>query len=213
MLLKEEATRVALLLALFILPVSAAFAQQPEAQPESKVKPTAHVYARELRGYKVERVKVEIKQSPDDRAGARPSPDVEALIQFGEPRIVSTTAKGLTLEVPVTLAAVKQEGQVHFLTFEDMVVNGMPVTVEDYEYRFNLPTQRPVRLAEPVRLHVTTANAMLMALGQGSKPTESWPVTGRVYVFGRFKKFWIGFKRVVPVELSLSLRNPLKKKM
>jgi hypothetical protein len=39
-----------------------------------------------------------------------------------------------------------------------------------------------------------------------------WPVTGRVYVFGRFKKFLFSFKRVVPVELSLTLPNPLKSK-
>ena len=215
MLLKQEAQRVALLLALFVI-APAASAQQPDAKPESQVKPTAHVYAKEMRGYKVERVKVELKQSPGSSVGdqgASPPPDAVALIHFGEPRIVSTTAQGLTLEVPVTLAAVKQEGQVHFLTFEDMIVNGVPVTVEDYEYRFNLPTRRPVMLAEPVRLHITTANALLIALGGGSKPQETWPVTGRVYVFGRFKKFWIGFKRVVPVELSLSLPNPLKKKM
>jgi len=41
-------------------------------------------------------------------------------------------------------------------------------------------------------------------------------VTGRVYVFGRFKKKILGistnFKRVVPVELNLTMRNPLKEK-
>ena len=54
-LLKQEAQRVALLLALFVI-APATFAQQPDPQPESKVKPTAHVYAKEMRGYKVERV-------------------------------------------------------------------------------------------------------------------------------------------------------------
>ena len=184
------------------------------AKPESKVGSSGHVYANEIRGYKVERVRVEIKQSPDSGTGdqgAGPPPDVHALIQFGEPRIVKTTPQGMTLEVPLTLAAVKQAGQVHFLTFEDMVVNGVPVTVEDYDYRFNLPNKQSVRLAEPIRIFVTTANAMLGALGEWGKPKELWPVTGRVYVFGSFKKYFFSFKRVVPVELNLTLPNPLKK--
>jgi hypothetical protein len=199
-------TWVALLALLFLL-VPAALAQQPDA------KPTAHVYPNEMRGYKLERVHVEIKQ-PDakQREGStRPAPDVEALIQFGDPHLLKTTALGMVLEVPITLAAVKQQGQVHLLTFEDMVVNGIPVTVEDYDYRFNLPNQRSVRLAEPIHIFISTANAMRGALGEWSKPKENWPVTGRVYVFGRFKQYFFSFKRVVPVELSLTLPNPLKK--
>ena len=205
---------LAALVALLILLVHAAPAQQPTAKPESKAGSSGHVYADEIRGYKVERVRVEIKQSPDSGTGdqgAGTPPDVHALIQFGEPRIVKTTPQGMTLEVPLTLAAVKQAGQVHFLTFEDMIVNGVPVTVEDYDYRFNLPNKQSVRLAEPIRIFVTTANAMLGALGEWGKPKELWPVTGRVYVFGRFKKYFFSFKRVVPVELNLTLPNPLKK--
>jgi hypothetical protein len=49
------------------------------------------------------------------------------------------------------------------------------------------------------------------ALGEWNDAKALWPVTGRVYVFGQFKKFIFKFKRVVPVELSLSLPNPLLK--
>jgi hypothetical protein len=203
-------------LALLILVAPAAFAQQPDVKTESKGKPaatTAHVYPLKIRGYRVEQVKVEIKQSPGQvDKGSALSPEADALIHFGEARIVSSTPLGITLEVPVTIAAVKQGGHVDFLTFEDMVVNGTPVTIKDYEHRFNLPNNQPVKLAEPVSLFISTANALLGALGEWSKPKETWPVTGRVYVFGRFTKFFFAFKRVVPVELSLSLPNPLKNK-
>lgn len=209
------AALVLLVLLLLLLLAPASFAQQPDAKIASKAKPTPHVYPEKIRGYTVEQAKVEIRKSPDSKGGDRDasaSTGADALIEFGEPRIVSTTPMGMTFEVPVTIAAVKQGGYVEFLTFEDMVVNGTPVTIKDYEHRFNLPNKQPVMLAEPVSLYISTANALLGALGEWSKPKETWPVTGRVYVFGRFKKFFFAFKRVVPVELSLSLPNPLKNK-
>jgi len=42
-----------------------------------------------------------------------------------------------------------------------------------------------------------------------ASPRTNWPVTGVAYVFGRFKKSLFKFKRVVPVELELQIRNPL----
>lgn len=173
--------------------------------------PAPRDYPKEMRGYKLERAKVEIKRQKDN-GDANASPDVDALIQFGEARVVSTTPLGITLEVPVTVAAVKQGGRVDFLTFEDMIVNGTPVTVEDYMHPFDLPNKRAVALPQPIRLFISTPRALLGALGEWSKPKDLWPVTGRVYVFGRFKKFLFNFKRVVPVELSVSLPNPLKDK-
>jgi hypothetical protein len=53
---------------------------------------------------------------------------------------------------------------------------------------------------------------LLGALGDWNTSKDVWPVTGRVYVFGRFKKFLFSFKRVVPVELNLSLPNPMRNK-
>jgi hypothetical protein len=51
---------------------------------------------------------------------------------------------------------------------------------------------------------------MLAALGDWSDSKETWPVTGRVYVFGKFKKSVFTFKRVIPVELKATMQNPLK---
>jgi hypothetical protein len=132
------------------------------------------------------------------------------LIQFGEPRVVRVTPLGLTLEVPITIAPVKQGGHVDFLTFEEMVVNGTPVTVDEYDHPFELPNKNPLTLREPVRLFISAPRILLGALDEWGNSKEVWPVTGRVYVFGRFKKFLFKFKRAVPIELSLSLSNPLR---
>lgn len=217
----------ALLITLAILScIPTALAQQTDTKPDAS-NASARSYPKEIRGYKVERAKVEIKKSKDekndkasngkasdkasDEAADVASTDADALIQFGEPSVARMTPLGITLEVPVTVAAVKQKGHVDFLTFEDMVVNGINVTIEDYHHPFDLPTDKPTQLPQPVRLFISTTSAVMGALGEWNDSKPNWPVTGRVYVFGQFKKFLFKFKRVVPVELSLSLPNPLLK--
>ena len=184
-----------------------AFAQRPAAGSSHE-----RDYPKEIRGYKVERAEVELKrrraESVDAVDGAEAGP---ALITLGEPKVTSVSPLGVYLEVPVTVAAVKQGGRVDFLTFEDMVVNGTPVTVNEYRHPFELPNDRPVTLSEPIQIYVSTPRVLWGALGEWTDPKEVWPVTGRVYVFGHFKKFLFKFKRVVPVELDLTFKNPLKK--
>lgn len=187
---------------------SLAFAQQPAASSSH-----AHTYPKEIRGYKVELAEVELKKrSAKEESRLDADEAQETLIKLGEPKVTSISPLGIHLEVPVTVAAVKQGGRVDFLTFEDMIVNGTPVTINEYHHSFELPNDRPVTLPDPVTLHISTPRVLFGALGEWSKPQDIWPVTGRVYVFGRFKKFLFKFKRVVPVELSLSFRNPLRRK-
>lgn len=190
------------------------FAQQPSAKSSSShPKTSGRKYPKEIRGYKVELANVEIKKQDakgkDNKTDER---NAETLIQLGEPHVTSLSPLGISLEVPVTVAAIKQGGRVDFLTFEDMTVNGTTVTINEYQHSFDLPTSKPVTLPEPVSIYISTPRALLGALGEWSQPKDIWPVTGRVYVFGRFKKFLFKFKRVVPVELDLSFQNPLKSK-
>jgi hypothetical protein len=179
------------------------------------------VYPKEIRGYKLERAKVEVKRPktpPPESAdaanvkgnsAASDENGADALVEIGEPSVARVTPLGVTIEVPVTVAAVKQGGRVDFLVFEDMLVNGTPVTIEEYQHSFDIPNDHPRQLPRPVRLFISTPRTVLGALGELTNTKESWPVTGRVYVFGRFKKFLFKFKRVVPIELDLSLPNPL----
>lgn len=188
-------------------------------------------YPKEIRGYKVERTVVEVKK-PEAQKGnsetgksqtansnnsdGQPSresnseSDVDQLIQLGQPHLVRATPLGITFEVPIVVSAVKQSGKVDFLVFEDMVVNGLPVDIDEYNHTFDLPNKQPLTLHEPLRFYIFLPNALLAALGDWSDSKETWPVTGRVYVFGKYKKFGFSFKRVVPVELNLKMRNPLK---
>ncbi len=185
-------------------------------------------YPKEIRGYKVERTVVEIKrperqsgksgkendqnQTNETESAAGSETDVDELIQLGKPRLARATPLGITLEIPIVVSAVKQSGHVDFLVFEDMVVNGTSVDIDEYHHAFDLPNKYPLTLRDPLSFYIYLPNALLAALGDWSDAKETWPVTGRVYVFGKFKKSIFSFKRVVPVELKLSMRNPMRDK-
>jgi hypothetical protein len=164
------------------------------------------VYPKEVRGYKVERARVEIKRSRAGAAGA----EMTELVEIGAPRLAGVSPLGITLEVPIKVAAVEQSGLVEALAFEDVRINGTPVTIEDYEHPFALPEDAPITLPHPLRVFLSTPNAVLGALDELRNSKETWPVTGRIYVLGRYKKFLMKFKRAVPVELNTTVPNPLR---
>jgi hypothetical protein len=187
-------------------------------------------YPKEIRGYKIERTAIEIKkpESKDGKPGkSQPNQnasrnngqteeqnasesDVDALIQFGQPQLARVTPLGITFKVPIVVAPVAQKGRVDFLLFEDMVVNGTSVEIAEYHRAFDLPNKQPATLGDPLSFYIYLPSAVLAAIGDWSDSKEMWPVTGRVYVFGKFKKALFSFKRCVPVELNLTMRNPLK---
>ena len=177
-------------------------------------------YPDNIRGYKVERTVIEIKKpenknQANDGVTASSDSDVDQLITFGQPSIARATPLGMTFEVPMVVAPVKQSGKVDFLVFEDMEVNGHSVQIDEYKHSFGLPDKKSLTLRDPLRIYIYLPSAILAALGDWTDSRDTWPVTGRVYVFGRFKKKILGistsFKRVVPVELNLTMRNPLRK--
>ncbi|HYJ88908.1 MAG TPA: hypothetical protein VEW46_22780 [Pyrinomonadaceae bacterium] len=173
---------------------------------------------KEVQGYKVHRAKVEPKESaPSDTKQPSRSPSNEEdeydeqepiLIRLGEPTLVKVSPLGVTFDIPVILAAVKQQGEVDRLVFEDMKVNDIPVNLEDYAYPFKLPNKEPLQLAPPLRIFVSTPQAVLRTIDEIFFSRSVWPVTGRIYVCGRFKKFLIKFRRAVPVEVQTSIKNP-----
>ena len=199
-------------------------------------------YPKEIRGYKVERAAVELKsrenqkpaKSSDKTAATRDNsstaaagstlptptplptpiadPNVDQLITFGAPTLARVTPLGITLNIPMVVAPIKQSGHVDFLLFEDMTINEHPIEIEEYRRGFDLPTKKPVTLREPLRFHVSLSTAALAAVDGGMNSKETWPVTGRVYVCGKYKKLVFKFKRCVPVELNLAMKNPLRRK-
>jgi|SRR5882724_9775799 len=202
--------------------------------------PQSRSYPREIRGYKVERAVVEIKKpevsrktptrtenrGSDQNQGATQNSSnnsaqtdastydstPDALIKLGKPQLARVTPLGITFEVPIVVAPVKQSGHIDFLLFEDMVVNGRSVEIDEYHRSFDLPNKQPLTLREPLRFYIYLPGVLLAAVDEWSNSKETWPVTGRVYACGKFKKSMFSFKRCIPVELNVTIRNPLRER-
>ena len=176
----------------------------------------SRTYPDKIRGYKVERTVVEVKR-PSSKPGNNGQPaqsgsqdSVDQLISLGKPTLARVTPLGITFEVPMVVAPVTQSGKVEFLVFEDIEINGHAVNITDYEHSFSLPNSKPLTLNHPLSIYIYLSSALLAALGEWTDSQDTWPVKGRVYVFGKFKKSLFSFKRCVPVELDLKMRNPLR---
>jgi hypothetical protein len=198
----------AIVLSGLLLLVSASASSQTRAYPDK------------IRGYKVERTVVAVKRSKAiDANGSGKNgqvslddASVDQLITFGKPLLARVTPLGITFEVPMVVAPVTQSGKVDFLVFEDMEINGHAVNISDYEHSFKLPNDKSLTLKDPLRIYIYLPSALLAAIGEWTDSQDTWPVKGRVYVFGKFKKSIFSFKRCVPVELDLTMRNPIKEK-
>jgi len=184
----------------------------------AKASSQTRAYPDKIRGYKVERTNVEVKRSKPNGANSSgknnqvslDDSSVDQLITFGKPTLARVTPLGITFEVPMVVAPVTQNGKVDFLVFEDMEINGHSVNISDYEHSFKLPNDKSLTLKDPLRIYIYLPSALLAAIGEWTDSQDTWPVKGRVYVFGKFKKSIFSFKRCVPVELDLTMRNPLK---
>ena len=183
------------------------------------VQAQTRTYPEKIRGYKVERTVVEVKRPGSgsannkgkDPQSVEDDSSVDQLISLGKPSLARVTPLGITFEVPMVIAPVTQSGKVDFLVFEDIEINGHSVNIADYEHSFSLPNSKPLTLKDPLRIYIYLPSALLAALGEWTDSQDTWPVKGRVYVFGKFKKSLFSFKRCVPVELDLTMRNPLTK--
>jgi hypothetical protein len=157
---------------------------------------------KKIRGYKVYQADISVKNKAKKSS--------EAVIKIGEPEVADVSVGGLTLEILFEIEALEQSGTVDFLAFHDFQVNGIKVNVEEYKHSFELKKNQNIILPQPARIFVSTGQTLRGALKEWRESKEEWTVTGRVFVFGHFRKAGFKFKRVVPVDINLKIKNPLK---
>jgi hypothetical protein len=136
--------------------------------------------------------------------------DLQIGVNLGEPELVEVTLFGAVFEVPAEITVYDQRGKIDFLTFKDFRVNGMKVEIEEYRESFEIEKNKPLRLTKPIRIFVSTAQAVRGGLKDSFQTDDQWQVSGRIFIFGKFKKMGFNFKRVVPVDVELEVANPLK---
>lgn len=162
---------------------------------------------KEIRGYKVHRAAISVKNETE-KAGKKD--ESQAFVKVGEPELVGVSLAGVTFELSAEIDFTGQSGTVDFLTFHDFRVNDLPVSIEEYKESFEFKKNETVVLPKPVEITVGAANTLRGALGEVNDSKEEWTVTGRIFVFGRFKKSFLKFKRVVPIEINITIKNPLR---
>jgi hypothetical protein len=163
----------------------------------------------EIRGYKVHRAKISVQTQSDQN---KPPEDFAVAVDFGEPKLVKISPLGTTFEVSLEMTVFNQSGKIDFLTFRDFRVNNLKVEIEEYDEPFKIEKNKPVRLRKPIKIFVPATQTIKGGLKEIFQAEKEWQVTGRVFVFGKFKKMGFEFKRVVPVDVNLKITNPLKSK-
>lgn len=161
-----------------------------------------------IRGYKVHKAEISVKT---DENKNETKADFEAFVKIGEPQLAEISLAGVTIEIPAEISGLQQSGQVHFLTFHDFRVNDLPVEIEEYKESFSFAKNQTVVLPKPARIFLGAAQTLRGAFNEIKESKNEWSVTGRVFVFGKFKKFGFNFKRVVPVEIDIKIKNPLRR--
>lgn len=162
---------------------------------------------KEIRGYKVYNAKISVRTDPQ-KTSARDNPEV--FVRIGEPELTDVSFSGVTLNLPAEIKSIEQSGTIDFLTFSDFQVNNVAVEVEEYKNSFEFKKNQLIKLPKPIKISIGARQTLRGALSELIKSKDVWTVTGRVFVFGRFKKSFLKFKRVVPVEINLQIENPFK---
>ncbi|MBX7056006.1 MAG: hypothetical protein K1X36_13720 [Pyrinomonadaceae bacterium] len=162
-------------------------------------------FPKKIRGYKVHKAKIDIVAS----GGSTRPEGSDGAVSVGSPTLVDIGISGIVLDVDGSFTAVDQSGSIDFLTFNDLRVNGISVAADEYRHSFSFSKNELTKLPSPVRVRIGTLTLARAAYREYVSSTESWKVTGTVLAFGRFRKFGMSFKRVVPINISLLIENPI----
>lgn len=158
-----------------------------------------------IRGYKVYNAKISVS-TPESKT----SSDADARLKVYDPELDSIGLDGVVLTVGGEVSAAGQNGKVDFLEFRDFRINGVAVAIDEYTHKFAFKERQTVVLPEPVRVRISKTSIATAAFQELLGSKEKWSVTGTVLVFGTFRKFGFGFKRVIPVRIDILIKNPVK---
>ena len=175
---------------IFLLPLSSVSQDLPE----------------KLRGYKVFQHPIAISSvahpvSAD--AEGRPAFQLESV------DLADVSLTGFSFDLRIAVRCPDQSARVEFLTFHDFRVNGMPVEIGDYSHAFVIKKGELKALPLSIRAFVKSQRMLEAAWTELARPAGDWVITGRVFVFGSFRKYGFWFKRAIPVDIALTVKDPL----
>ena len=157
-----------------------------------------------IRGYRVHKEAIVLTAAGPDKKQKSPA------VSAGEPEVKDVEVSGISFEIPLEFTAPEQSGKVEFITVHDLRVNGIPVDVEEYRSPFAFKKNEVVVLPAPLTVFVPAPRILQAAWSEIRDSKAEWKITGRVFIFGKFRRFGFYHKRVVPVDLDLMIPNPLR---
>ena len=156
----------------------------------------------EIRGYKVYRTKISVGNISDETK----LNDDEAFIKLSDPQLIDISYFGVIFDVSAEVSNLRQSGKVDFITFKDFWVNNLPIEIDEYTESFEFSKNQIIRLPKPFRISVGFGPALRGVVREQFDSREFWQATGRIFVFGHFKKGFLKFKRVIPVDINLQIK-------
>jgi hypothetical protein len=158
-----------------------------------------------IRGYKVHQVKASVI-GPASPKGQ--SADADISINLRAPDAVEITLSGAVFEVDAEFIA-GRSGKVDMITFHDFKAGGIPFKIDDITAPFSFKKNKAAVIPGPARVSVSLTDIPRAVYKQVSDDPAEISVTGTAFVVGRFKKFGMTFKRVIPIHIDIKIKNPL----
>lgn len=167
----------------------------------------AQEYPDKIDGYKVYEAKVSFITGNDLSHAS----ENEVVVSLAEPEIDDFGLSGVSLTVDGKVSGTDQKGRIERVTFSDIRINGIGAEAMEFRGRIDLRPGETIELPEPIRLRIGIGGIARAAFREFVQERAKWRVTGTVFVFGKFKKFGIRFKRVVPIKFDLEIPNPVRR--
>lgn len=160
-----------------------------------------------IHGYKLYETNVVVINADDASADKK---NADVAVRFFKPKVTGMGASGVTLEVSAEMTALSRSGSVDLMMFRDFGINGIDIEIEEYNTPFEFKKGETIKFAKPARITISAASVAKGSYKELMGSKDDWSVTGTILVFGKFKKFGIGLKRVVPVRIDLGLKSLLR---
>lgn len=164
----------------------------------------AQTKSKKIRGYKIHNsnILVTTDKLKSDRIGK-----TVVVVNLGKPQISAFSPFAITIDLKPEVTVFGQSGEIDFIVFEDFTVNGFNLRIKEYNEKIKFRRSKLVNLKTPLKIVISTSQIVLGSAIQILRSKKEWRVRGRALVFGRFKKSFLKFKRVIPVDIDLTIKN------
>ncbi len=98
------------------------------------------------------------------------------------------------------------EGKVHKIKFENLKLNEVSFTIPQVD-SFEIPKNPPYEIEDPLIVKAAYGDIALGMLREMLEPNYTFQVTGRIYVYGKFKIDRRNKKAVIPVDVNVELSS------